>query len=347
MCEKYKVVDTMNVGVTPAGLAITPDGKYAYVANNNNYSIVDSVTVLDLRTNLPLTTILHPSFNGVYTITINKNKAYVTNSGGTEISIIDICTNKVIKTIQGFDGPSGMVIKRNIGYVNNYGAESPLPSGNGYTVSVVDLKKNIIIDTLAVGSAVNPYTAPAALAISPDKKYVYVINYADGNPGTGNMSIIRTKDNNVNMNAVSGLSGPFGISITPDGTKALITNFGSNNFEPFGTTVSVVDLYKLKIIKTINVGIQPSGVAITSCGDRALISNYNTLYAYVQTTPPPTQYLNLTAGQGTINVINLKTYKVEKTIPVGQSPSYIVISPNDEYAYVSNYTSNTVTVVKL
>ncbi len=32
------VIATVNVGVTPAGLAITPDNKFAYVANNNNAS---------------------------------------------------------------------------------------------------------------------------------------------------------------------------------------------------------------------------------------------------------------------------------------------------------------------
>jgi DNA-binding beta-propeller fold protein YncE len=47
------VVATINVGVTPDGIAITPDNRFAYVANNNNYSLTgaDTVSVLDLRNN--------------------------------------------------------------------------------------------------------------------------------------------------------------------------------------------------------------------------------------------------------------------------------------------------------
>ncbi len=339
--KQIEKIATMNVGVTPAGLAITPDGKYLYVANNNNYSIdkSDSVTVLDLKKNLPLTNILDPSFDGPYTITIHKNRAYVTNSGGTTITIIDTECNQVIGTIDGFDGPSGMVIKGHKAYVNNYGAGHPKNSGEGNTVSVVDLKSKQIIETLEVG------LAPAALALSPNEKYVYVVNYVDGNPGTGTMSVIKTRNNSVQLYALGGFSGPFSIAITPDGRKALVTNFGSNNFEPYGTTVSVVNLKTLKIIKSIEVGIQPSVVAIY--GDMAYVCNYNTLYAYVQTTPPPTQYLNLTPGQGTVNVIDLESYKVLSTVEVNQSPGFIVVSPDGKYAYVSNYTSNTVNVLKL
>ena len=63
-----------------------------------------------------------------------------------------------------------------------------------------------------------------------------------GQLNTGTISIIRTSDNSVQLNAISGLSGPFAIAITPDGKYAYVTNFGSNNFSPVGTTVSVINL---------------------------------------------------------------------------------------------------------
>src|SRR3989338_2590814 len=123
-------VATITVGVNPAVIAITPDNRYGYVANNNNYAIPgqDCVTVLDLRTNLPITTIFDNSFDEPYRITINKagTKAYVANSGGSTISIIDIATNTVTGIITGFDGPSGIVIKGHRAYVNNYGTTPEL-----------------------------------------------------------------------------------------------------------------------------------------------------------------------------------------------------------------------------
>lgn len=344
-CSSARTVIT--AGVNPAGLAITPDGRYAYVANNNNYSIAgqDSVTIIDLKILLPIKTIYDKSFNGPYTVTINKSgtKAYVTNSGGSTITVIDVKTDTVIRTIDGFDGPSGMVIHGHTAYVNNYGATPGVGSGNGTTVRVVDLKTNTIVgEPIVVG------LAPAALAISPDGRYVYTANYVDGNPKTGTLTKISTATNTVVATIgpfANGFSGPFSIVINSSGKKAYVTNFGSNNFEPFGTTVSVVDLCENVICSIIKLGIQPSGIALTPNGKYAVVSNYNTLYAYVQ--QQPLEYLNLTAGQGTLNVIDLRNNAVISTIATGQSPSAVAITPDGKYVCVSNYTSNTVDVIRL
>ncbi len=341
MADHNAVVAVMNTGVTPAGIAVTPSGHKAYVANNNNYGIAgeDSVTVLDLKNNTVKTTIFDASFNQPYTVTINPSghRAYVTNSNSTTITIISTKTNQVIGVINGFDGPSGMAITPDgkFGYVNNYGAPGGVGSGNGTTVRVVDLTTNMII-----GSPITVGLAPAAIAISPNGKFVYTVNYVDGNPGTGTMSVIKTSTNTVTA-TVNGFSGPFGIAITPNGKYAYVTNFGSNNFAPFGTTVSIVNLCGLNIDKTIEVGIQPAGIAIAPDGHHAYVTNYNTLYA-------GSSFTDLTAGQGTVNIIDVHHKKlISPTIAVDQSPANIAISPNSRYAYVTNYTSNVVDVIQL
>src|SRR5271165_6670538 len=111
------VVATIPVGDTPAGLAVTPNNLFAYVANNNNDGIPggDTVSVLNLKNNTVEQTISDSSFNQPYTVTINAagTKAYVTNSNSTTVTVIDIATNTVTGTIGGFDGPSGMAIAPN------------------------------------------------------------------------------------------------------------------------------------------------------------------------------------------------------------------------------------------
>jgi YVTN family beta-propeller protein len=335
------VVATINVGVNPNGIALTPDNRYAYVANNNNYSITggDSVSVLNLSNNTLIQTIALPANGEPYTVTMNAagTKAYVTNSNSTTISIIDIATNTITGTIAGFDGPSGMVIMPagDRAYVNNYGGPNGVGSGNATTVRVVDLNTNTII-----GNPITVGLAPASIARSHDGAFVYTINYTDGNPGTGSMSVIRTSDNTV-IHTITGFSGPFALAITPNGKYAYVTNFGSNNFDPIGTTVSVVDLTSYSIIASINCDIQPSGIAITPDGKYVYVTNYNTLYA-------GSNYTNLTAGQGTVNIIDTATHKVvSPIIAVGQSPAHCAISSNGQYAYVTHYTSNTVDVIAL
>lgn len=340
--EPNTVIATVPVGDTPAGIAITPNSLYAYVANNNNDSLPagNTVSVINLTHNTVEATISDSSFNEPYTVTINAagTKAYVTNSNSTTVTIIDIGTNTVIGTIGGFDGPSGLVITPdgNYAYVNNYGGPGGVGSGNGTTVRVVDLNTNTI-----VGPALTVGLAPAALAITPDGAYVYVINYVDGNLGTGTISIINTSDNSVQLNAITGFSGPFAIAITPNGKSAYVTNFGSNNFTPVGTTVSVVDLQSNTIKATITVGIQPSGVAITPDGDFAYVTNYSTVYN-------GPAFTILTSAQGAVNVIDTKTNTVvSQIVGVGLAPGAIAISPNGQFGYVSNYASNTVSVIQL
>lgn len=331
------VVATITTGITPAGLAITPNNSFAYVANNNNYGITneDSVTVINLATNTVETTIHDPSFTQPYTVTINAagTKAYVTNSVTTTITIIDIATNTVSGVITGLNGPSGMVITpdQTTAYVNNYGVNS----GTGNTVDVVDLNTNMVTASIIVG------LAPASLAITPDGDFVYVINYVDGNIGTGTISIIDTNTNTVVGSPITGFSGPFGIAITPDGNYAYVTNFGSNNFMPYGTTVSVVDLNTNLIVDTVELGIQPSGIAITPDGRFAYASNYNSLYTDVS-------FTDLVAGQGTVNIIDIASNTViPPIIAVDQAPDAIAITSDGSFAYVSNFTSNTVNAIAL
>ena len=350
------VISTINVGITPAGISILPNGTKAYVANNNNYGAIyeggtscNSVSVISLADPLfPVVTktITDSSFNQPYTVTISLDgtKAYVTNSNGSTITIINTSTDTVTGTITGFDGPSGMVITPSgtTGYVNNYGG--PIAgSGNGTTVSVVNLNSNIITSTIPVGRA------PAAIAIIPTTagnsgKYVYTANYITGLTD-GTISVITTSNNTSIVDAMGGLSGPFSIAITPNGLTALVTNFGSNNFSPFGTTLSVISLASPTaptITDTITLGIQPSGLAITPSGEWAYASNYNTQYM------DNVHFTGLTAGTGSVNAINLSTLEVSPVnIVVGQSPANIAITPDGNIALVSNFTSNTINVIAL
>jgi YVTN family beta-propeller protein len=335
------VIATIPVGQTPAGIAVTPNSLYAYVANNNNAGIpgADTVSVLNLTNNTLQQTISDSSFSEPYTVTINAagTKAYVTNSDIRTVSVIDLATNTVTGVIGGFDGPSGFAITPdgNYAYVNNYGG--PIAgSGNGTTVNVVDLNTNTI-----VGPPITVGTAPAALAITPDGAYVYVVCYQNGNLGTGTISVIKTSNNTVLPNPITGLSGPFAIAITPNGKYAYVTNFGSNNFTPVGNTVSVVNISSNTIAATIALGIQPSGIAITPDGSLAYVSNYSTLYN-------GPSFTDLTPSQGVVNIIDIQTNSViSPIIGVGFSPDSIAISPNGQFAYVTNYASNSVSVIAL
>lgn len=339
--EPNTVVATIeHVGLNPASVAVTPDNLFAYVVNNNENSVPggDTVTVLNLTHNTIEKVIHDSSFQEPYRLAINKagTLAYVANSNGATVSIINTASNTVVGLINGFDGPSGFVIAPNgkLAYVNNYGGPLGVGSGNGTTVNIVNLETNTIVGTIIVS------LAPAAIALSPNGAFLYVVCYVDGNPGTGVVNVVDTKTNSI-VHTIPGFSGPFGIAITPNGRFAYVTNFGSNNFAPIGNTVSVIDLCKNEITATIPLGIQPAGIAITPDGCLAYVTNYNTLYL-------GPNFTNLTAGEGIVNIIDLCTNKViPPAITVGSSPNAVAISPNGLFAYVTNYTSDSVSVINL
>lgn len=371
------VAETYLTGLNPASLAITQDNQFAYVANSNNYGITgsDQVSVLDLQRQVNLTTINHSSFNEPYRVAIyyqpnddNNNKhqrhsqrhsqrqhqqsksqkyrVYVTNSGspalnqpadsGT-VSVIDSQTDQVVQVISGFDGPTAIVIsqKNNLAYVSNYGGPGGLQSGNGHTVSVVDLITNQITATIATSQA------PTALALSRDNRWLYVACYVDGNLSTGVLDVINCQTNQ-RVSTITGLSGPFAVALSRNNRWAYVTNFGSNNFAPYGQTVSVINLKLGEIVSQIPVGIQPAGICLSPCDKYAYVSNYNALYGN------PTTFQNLTYGEGTVSKICLRRRRVIKpTISIGQTPSTLTISPDGEKLYVCKYVQNTVSAIKL
>ena len=98
----------ITVGSGPTGVAVTPDGKHAYVANNgsNNVSVIDTVTNTVVGTPIPVGN----SPLGV-AITPDGKHAYVANNGSNNVSVIDTATNTVVGTpIPVGDKPFGVGI---------------------------------------------------------------------------------------------------------------------------------------------------------------------------------------------------------------------------------------------
>jgi YVTN family beta-propeller protein len=112
---------------------------------------------------------------------------------------------------------------------------------------------------------------------------------------------------------------PVEVAITPDGTRAYVTNYNVNS-------VSVIDTATNTVDTTISLGTNrnPFGVAITPDGSRA----------YVTINSP-----NLVA------VIDLATNTVVTTIPVGVGPVGVAVTPDGTRAYVTNDDSNSVSVI--
>jgi len=104
---------------------------------------------------------------------------------------------------------------------------------------------------------------------------------------------------------------------------AYVSNGGSN-------TVSVLDLVYLRQDRTLQVGIQPTGMAV----------NPKRNEVYVVNAGPAT-------GTGSVTVIDTDANRVAATIAVHKLPYFIDVDAAGRRAYVANSGSNTVSVIDL
>ena len=93
------VVATVPVGAVPGWVAVTPDGKYAYVTNGNAGNPPSTVSVIDTATNMVVATVPVGLGPGALAVTPDGKHVYVTIIYVTDtsvqgaVSMIDTATN--------------------------------------------------------------------------------------------------------------------------------------------------------------------------------------------------------------------------------------------------------------
>ena len=166
------------------------------------------------------------------------------------------------------------------------------------------------------------HNAAATNATTADKQDTFTITVSDGYGGqtttTVTVSLASTPAPVVGPVGLVGVgSQPTGVVFSPDGSRAYVTNFGSN-------TVSVINTATNTVTTTITVGSAPYAAAITPNGGQLYVAN---------------------ATSNTVSVINTTTNTVTATIAVGTGPYAVAVTPNGGQVYVTNTYANTVSVI--
>ncbi|MFE9889229.1 Ig-like domain repeat protein, partial [Streptomyces scopuliridis] len=239
-------------------------------------------------------------------------RAYVTNSGGNSISVIDTATNTVTATIPVGSTPLGVAITPD-------GLRAYVINSGGNSVSVINTVTNAVIATIPVGST------PFGVAITPDGLRAYVTN-----SGGNSISVIDTATNTVTATIPVGAI-PLGVAIA--GTRAYVANNGDNN-------VSVINTVTNAVIATIPVGTAPLGVAVSPDGAYAYVSNNsdntvsvintatNTVTGTVPTGPGPFE-LAVTPDNSALYITNNADNSVTVTSVVPTSTTTVLASAPD------------------
>jgi YVTN family beta-propeller protein len=284
------VLETIAVGAAPYAIAVTPDGTRAYVTNSGS----NTVSVIDTAANSVLTTI---QVNQPYGVAVSPDGTwvYVANYRSNSfnmISAIDTVTHQIMFTIplsvSGYlSAPIVVVTPDGTRAYVAYAQSSSV-------VSVIDIiKRSELAATIPVGSI------SSGIAVTPDGTQIYVA--ASSNSGT---YVINTATNQVKAVVPLPDSSLYsrGVTVSSDGKRAYVTNFGSGN----GNTVTVIDAANNLVLANIRVGpayTMIRGVAVSLDGTRVYSVNEDT---------------------NTVFVIDAVTNEVSvDTISVGSSPRAI------------------------
>jgi YVTN family beta-propeller protein len=167
-------------------------------------------------------------------------------------------------------------------------------------VSVIDLRRNNIIDTIDLGNGTG--SGPYGVAVSEVRREVYVTNVF-----AHTLSVISAMTNKVLANVPVG-SEPNGVVVNSRGTRVYVANSESDS-------VSVVDTATMQVIETIPVGDRPVGIGVNPSGTRVYVANWNS---------------------GTLSVIDTALNTVVATVPVRGNPAGVTLSPDGRIVYVVN-----------
>ncbi len=213
----------------------------------------------------------------------------------------------------------------------------------------------------AYSIVINGFTEPDAACSTPSPPPV--IAYSEQNAGhnayiangTGNsVSVIDTSTDHVVGSPIGVGSSPDYVAITPDGTKAFVTNNGGGLG---ANSVSEINTATGNVLKTITVN-SPRGIAISPNGATAWVVDQtdDTLVpisvatgvagtgvpdggsgggATVAISPDGTTGYVVDQFAGSVTVIDLVTSTISATIPTGLSfPGEVELSPDGTEGYV-------------
>jgi YVTN family beta-propeller protein len=280
----------IQVGKTPGFVAVSPNGRHAYVANRD----AQLVTVVDTAINQVTATIPIPAGPPQFlAFAPDGRKLYVTiyNDQRTihTIDVIDTSSNTVVATIPQLarpflpaitpDGKRLFVPNHDIAAVSVIDTDTEKviaqvkvapnphwvafsPDGSrAYTanhesnvVSVIDVPSLTVVGTVPVG------TSPHSIAVHPTLPLAANVNY-----DAGTVSVIDTSTDQVTATIRVG-DNPQDIVWAPDGRFAYVVNEGSSS-------VSVIDARANQVTATIPTGTGPTSVAVLPNGRQAYVSN--------------------------------------------------------------------------
>lgn len=288
---------------------------------------------------------------------------YVVNKVSRNITIFDLFEGKKLKELPIEVEPHEATLVKNPNriIVTNYGS----PEVNGKSITVINASTNTIEKTIELGESPKPHgiitlPQPNKVAVVSDiGNHLSIVNVTTGivekqistqqrfshllvhhpvkpliyvaNINSGSVSVIDLVLDKV-IKIIPCGKRTEGIDITPDGTELWVTNLDKSS-------ISVIDTETYKITARLKTGIDPLRLKFSVDGKHCLVSNADDGTIYIYNTQTKKQIKTIIIP-GKKNIFEKILYRTPR--PVG-----ILMHPNGQYAFVSNFTASRVEVIDM
>jgi YVTN family beta-propeller protein len=284
----------------------------------------------------------------------------VSNEGSSSLSVVDAGTHRVLGVIPLPNRPRGIHADRNGRHVLVALSDlDPNSEGDGDVVAVVDVRRGQIVSRIRGGSD------PEQFALIPRSDALLIANEDAG------LATIAPRDGgDIHASLAVGIE-PEGVAVSPDGAWGYVTAETSN-------TVSVIDLRRRALVGNFLVDVRPRAVAVHPNGLPVYVSNeISGTISVVEpsvnagrsmsgaalnvtrtidvggdskpvgllVTPDGQHLLVALGGAHAVAVIDTRTWRETRRIPVGRRPWNLTASADGKRLFVANGASGTLSVI--
>jgi len=235
-----KVIECVEVGARPRGMAVSRDGKRLYVAASD----ANRIAVVDTATRKMVRTIDSGPDPETFALSPDERQVYVANENDNELSIIPVAGGARREVPVGGE-PEGTAVSPD-------GRTVVQASESGSMAHVIDaatgtVRANLIVDT-----------RPRYIAFTPDGTRFWVSSELRGTVSVFDAATLKSvgKIDFDRANLTTELIQPVGIRFTRDGRRAFVA-LGR------GKLVAEVDPQTLAIRRTWPVGLRAWNLALS------------------------------------------------------------------------------------
>ena len=345
-------VRTAMVGVSgnPFGVAVTPDGRWAFVA------VDASIAVLRTGSSLaPAEVAAIPVPGGPLGVTLTRDGRYLLAASGSGAVVVSVARaeqgrpDAVLGTLNDPQnepaGPSGAIEVA----VSADGDYAFVTQEDNYQAAVFNLRRALtqgfgradFVGTIPLG------LAPVGLAVSPDGRWLYATSEVSrrGNPqksNQGTLTVINVARAETDpaasvVTTVPAGCNPVRVITSADGREVWVTARASDDLLCFSAAALQADPARA-LVAIVRVGEAPVGLMLVRNGSLIVVADSNRFGA-----------AGATSDLSVVNVAAAVAGKpaVAGVIPAGGFPREMALEPDGQRLLVSNYMSGQLEAVSI